>query len=633
LLRRCLEKNPMRRLHDIADAGLELNDALSAPGASSEPAPAGGRVRMARFVWLVGLIGVVALVATIILNTTGRRPEVRVLRLSVLPPENTMFGEGSAISPDGSRLVFPATDTSGETLLWIRALDASNASVLAGTNGATFPFWSPDNQFVGFFSDGKLKKIPISGGPPETLCDAPNGRGGSWSRDGDIVFNADSLGPLYRIPAMGGKAVAVSTRTDPQGEHGVSHRWPHFMPDGQHFLYFDGHGDFSRSVAVVGSIDSTATVPILPTHGRVAYAQPGYLLFMREGALMAQRFDPKTLQTSGEPLLVADGVWEGQTTGYGQFSVSENGVLAYQPTAPIQSQLVWLDRRGNELATVGPVQELDRNSVHQLSPDDKRLAIVRRGATWLLDLARGTSSPFISSALYPVWSPDGNRIVFTFLGSGGGDLYQRSVISSDKNELLLTSASRKVATDWSADRRFIVYTNQDPNTKSDVWILPVSGNHESFPFLRHEFNEGDARLSPDGNWMAYVADESGQDEVYVERFPSGDSRVLISIHGGSRPQWRRDGKELFYVANDGKLMAVAVKAGVKFESAIPKELFAARIAGWTSRNDYVYSQDNYAVSSDGQRILTNVNRTSKVSSISVVVNWAAALKNNLARTP
>ena len=623
LLRRCLEKNPARRWHDIVDAHLELDDALSAPAVVAEPATAtGGRARIARFAWLAGFIGVLASLVMGILYVTRPRAEGRVIRLSVLPPEGTTLVEGSAISPDGRLLVFPATDTSGKTLLWIRALDSTKATVLAGTNGSTFPFWSPDNQFVGFFADGKLKKIAVSGGPPQTLCDAPNGRGGSWNRAGFIVFNPDSLGPLYRVSAAGGKVVAVTKRDGPG-----THRWPQFMPDGRHFLYFDGRGDhIDRGVALVDSIDSTDSTTILATPARAAYASPGYLLFMRERALMAQRFDAKTLQTSGEPLLVADEVWDGHTNAFGQFSASENGVLAYQTTAPIQGQLVWLDRHGKELATVATVHELDLNSAHELSRDEKRVAFNRTNGIWLLDLSRAISSRFMRLGLYPVWSPDGKRIVFTVLASGGGDLYQRATIGSDKERLLLTSPSRKVATDWSADGRFIVYSSQDQKTKSDVWILPVSRDAPPFAFLQHEFNEGNARLSPDGGWMAYVSDESGQDEVYVERFPSAGGKMRISIQGGSRPQWGRAGKELFYVAGDGKLMAVAVKAGATFEAAIPSELFAARIEGWTSRNDYMYTHNNYAVTSNGQRVLVNVARASNPASITVVLNWTAALE-------
>ena len=626
LLRRSLEKNPERRLHDIADARLELDDALSAPASSAGPAPAAAsRARSARFAWLVGVFGVLASLVMGIFYVTQPSPEGRVMRLSVLPPEGTTLGEGSAISPDGRLLVFPATDTSGQTLLWIRALDSTNATVLAGTNGASFPFWSPDNQSVGFFSDGKLKKIAVRGGPPQTLCDAPNGRGGSWNRGGFIVFNADSLGPLYGVSAMGGDVVAVTTRRRSDAAARGSHRWPQFLPDGRHFLYFDGRADPKQSVDVIGVLDSADTTPVLATRARAAYAPPGYLLFMRERALMAQRFDAKTLHTSGEPVLVADEVWEGQTTGYGQFSVSENAVLAYQTIVPIQSQLVWLDRHGKELAAIAPVHDLDQNSAHELSPDEKQVAFVRNGI-WLLDLSRGISSRFISAGLNPVWSPDSNSVLFTSLGSGGGDLYSRSTMGSGKEELVLTSGSRKVPTDWSKDGRFIVYSDQDPNTKSDVWILPVSGAPTPFPFLRQDFNEGLARLSPDGAWMTYVSDESGQDEVYVERFPSGGNKVRISTQGGSRPQWRRDGRELFYVAGDGKLMGVAVKTGATFDAAIPTELFPARIAGWTKRNDYLYTRNNYAVTSDGQRVLVNVARGSRPASITVVVNWPAALK-------
>jgi Tol biopolymer transport system component len=511
-----------------------------------------------------------------------------------------------------------------KTQLWVRDLDSVAAHPLAGTEGAVNPFWSPDSRFVAFFAGGKLKKIDVSGGPAQTLCDAVAGRGGSWNRTGVIVFTPGITDSLYRVPAAGGSATVLIALDKSVGEDSI--RFPWFLPDGHHFLYTARNADRDKSAIYVGDLESTERHRILIANSKAAYAPPGLILFLRERTLMAQPFDASKLQTTGDPVPVAENV--DFRNGYeGFFSVSQNGVLAYLLSSVPNRQLGWFDRGGKPLGTVGTPGDIFTPSI---SPDGTLVAEDHSDAQaanidiWLHNLARATTSRFTFGGrnYFPVWSPDGTRIVFASDRDGVGRLYLKPTDGAGKEELLLKSLSPNLPTDWSRDGRFVIFHQNDAKTKTDIWVLPLSGDGlvvpgKPFPFLQTEFNETYPKLSPDGKWLAYTSDETGRDEVYVQMFPSPGGKSQVSTSGGSRPVWRRDGRELFYAAGDGKLMAVDVKTGPKLEAGAPKPLFDTRL-GVSGRFD---------ISPDGRRfLLANTVGEADGTPITVIVNWYGELK-------
>ncbi len=649
IVRRCLEKKPERRFHSASDLAFAL-EALSMPSGSQATAAVlpsvtesqGGSDRLALFrnarvAWIAaGVFFLLALLATLsfIIAYFRRAPvEVRAVRSFILPPEKSSFdflgrnGGPLTVSPDGRRLAFVATTAEGKRLLWVRSLDTLSAQALTGTEGASFPFWSPDSRFIGFFAEGKLKKIEASGGPSLTLCDAPDGRGGTWNRDGVIVFAPSGPGALQRVSASGGVASAVTKLDEARGE--VGHRWPCFLPDGQHFLYLGktvAVGETEKNAIYVASLESQKSKLLLHANSNVAYAQ-GYLLFVRQTTLMAQPFDAARLEMVGDAFPIAEQVQYEPGFTRGVFSVSENGVLAYQTGAVVSnSQFAWFDRSGKSLGMLGD-QAL--YSLLRLSPDGKRAAVMiadaqtGRSDIWLYDVARGLRTPFTfdpGKGIAPfIWSPDGSHIVFTSNRKGHFDLYQKAADGAGSEELLLESSLDKYPSSFFPDGRFLLYYTNDPKTRTDLWVLPLSGDQKPFPFLPTEFIETNGQFSPDGRWIAYESDESRRREIYVAPFPGPGGKRQISTAGGSYPRWRGDGKEIFYLALDNKLMAAEVNGqGATLEVGAVRPLFEARPAG---------AGNVYDVTADGQRFLVNTAVEQKVSSpITLVINWTADLK-------
>jgi Tol biopolymer transport system component len=499
------------------------------------------------------------------------------------------------------------------------------AQPLFGTEEALFPFWSPDSRFIGFFAAGKLRKIELSSGTVQTLCGASTSRGGTWSQQGVIVFNPTPNERLYQVPVAGGEPVPV-TKLDPSRQE-ASHRWPYFLPDGRHFLYSVIGGPQSQGIYVT-SVDGSETRRLLNIpNSDAAYAAPGYLLFRRESTLMAQAFGADKLQLSGEPFPVAEQVGFDLGTFQTFFSASQTGLLAYSSNTGGKTQLTWIDRGGKEIGLVGQPGNYVRP---WLSPDGKRIAVDGSDLqgnrdVWLIDLASGNPTRFTfdpASDLFPVWSPDGSRIVFASDRQGPRYLYQRSATGAGKEELLLKTDFNTYADDWSPDGRFIVYMVNDPKTKVDMWVLPLFGDQKPFPFLQTEANERGARFSSDGRWIAYVSDESGISQVYVQSFPATGGKWQVSTNGGYHLAWRRDGKELFYVSRDKKMTAVDVKGeGPTFEVGAPKSLFDLRVPSFNN------AQAQFAVTADGQEFLiANTFGENSSLPITVVMNWTADLK-------
>ena len=627
LLKRCLEKDPKKRLRDIGDMELLLGAEAPASPAQSPPTPR----HRSWLPWCAAAFFLLALGALSFVHFRETPPPEQTLRYAVALPENSTV-HSFAISPDGRTLVVAVT-VNGKRQLWLRPMDALQFQPMAFTEDATYPFWSPDSRTIGFFAQGKLKKLAANGGPAQSLCDVANARGGSWNRDDIIVFSPNNAGgSIQRVAAAGGVPVDV-TKTKGTLRH------PVFLPDRRHFFYSSISGAPEQMGIYVASLDGKENRRVLPDASAAVFAPPqgagrtGHILFVRENTLMAAPFDTASAQLSGDVFPVAEGVSLTTDVYYVRVTVSENGVLLYEAGGAIgENQIGWYDRAGKSL---GPLGAPGNVWTPAISPDEKAVAFRRvkgaGGDLWVRDLSRGTETRFTndpSNNGQPFWSPRGDRIVFASNRKGGVyNLYQKATSGTGQDELLLPNTVQDISDQWSRDGRFIVYREFDPKTKDDLWVLPTEGpvaDRKPIPFLRTEFNEFFGQLSPDGHWMAFTSDRSGRREVYVRPFPPSDGEWTISVAGGEQPRWRGDGKELFFEAADGKMMAVPVKAvaGTKpsFEAGTPLALFEAHMAPSTGFN--------YDVTADGKRFLINTRPDSSASSppLTVVTNWTAGLK-------
>ncbi|HSC27442.1 MAG TPA: protein kinase [Vicinamibacterales bacterium] len=617
VIARCLAKNPDDRWQTARDLMAELKW-IAEGHARTRLAPARLWQRHRRA--LAGVAAAALALGSGVLGVAYLRPapaENRVVQLSLVPLEPT--GDFS-LSPDGRLLAFVA-GSPGATRLWIQSLDSLSPRPLAGTEGAATPFWSPDSRFVAFGSGGKLRKVAASGGPVLTLCDARAVIGGTWNIDDVILFTPDNRTPLYRVPAAGGEPSPVTVLDQSLGHN--THRWPRFLPDGRHFLFLARSSRKEESGIFVGSLDSTSATRVMSGDSVAEYAHPGYLVFARDGRLLAQPFDASNGRLTGEPIEVLEDVLYSSADSHARFSLSEHGEMAYQPsTAGPRSELAWFDRAGRRLQL--PV--VAGNVVDpSLTLDGTRVALMRwANATsdvWQADIVRGgnsklTSGPSVDFA--PVWSPDGSSIVFSSNRDGPSDLYQAAPGASASDRAVLRSAAVKHATDWSLDGRLVVYASRDLRTDWDLWTLPMNGEGREEPFLQTDAAERLGRLSPDGRWMAYVSNESGQDEVYVRPFPPATGQWQISTAGGTEPRWRRDGRELFYLAPGHRLMAVQVKPGSRFDRGVPGFLFEAPMIADRSWG--------YDVTADGQQFVVAVDVGSQTPPpINIVLNWTAGL--------
>jgi serine/threonine protein kinase len=630
LLTRCLKKDAKDRLREIGDAWRSLED---------EPLLATPMKPASQLPWVVtvALAAIAAGVSFVHFREAAFEPQM--LQYTLAAPEK-MSVSNFAISPDGRALAFTTTNEKGSQL-WLRSLNSLQAQALNGTEGANYPFWSPDSRFIGFFAEGKLRKVAATGGPAQTLCDAPSGRGGTWNDEGEIVFAPTNRGGLFRVGAAGGLAVPI---TSPETG---TYRYPVFLPDGRRFLYT--RLGAKENGVYLGSLDpsfaSHSPRRALLDQSNARYVAPSArggpatLLFLREGTLLAQPVDAQSLETKGDVVPVAGLVAPGYDTGYNLFSVSSNGVLVYETgdRALSLTQHTWFDRSGKAMATVGrPVQ----TEGFSLSPDARRAVIGRSGAgptqadLWMYDLDRGSESRFTFDASdnrSPVWSPDGVRIAFSSNRDGGvQNLYLKDSNGTGQDEPLFQSGTDKFASDWSRDGKFIVFSNRDPKTGSDLWVLPMTpglpGDRMPMPLVTSEFNDSMGQVSPNSRWLAYVSDETGQAEVYVRPFspnnPTKLGKLPISTGGGSQPRWRADGKELFYTAPDRKMMVTEVKMTLEtFDRSAPQVLFEMRF-GFPNVAGF-----NYSPSADGQRLLMAAEPDGNVNaSLTVVVNWQPGSK-------
>jgi eukaryotic-like serine/threonine-protein kinase len=634
----CLAKNPEDRWQTARDLALELKWTAQTEIFASVRQPKAGRQWLA---WSVAALLGVTVVLTSFLFRDQRPQEATPARFEIQLPAGALTFH---LSPDGRQLAFLAPGPDGRNLVWIRVIDSLEPHPLRGTENVLVPIvWSPDSRFIAFQSGSKLKKIDISGGPPQEVCDAFAAViGGAWNRDGTIIFGTVGNG-IMQVPAAGGAAALLTTT---EGRNEV-HTFPSFLPDGRHFLYLrapENPGIYLGSLDV--KPEQQSSTRILSTSQMAVYAAStdpgmGRLLFLREGTLLAQAFDERSLQPQGDPTPVAERVGSFHLSGL--FSVSPSGVLAYSagPTALRFSQLNWFDRQGKQL---GHAEQPGTYSYTDfaLSPDGKHLAASkidpRAGAEtgiWLLDLLRGVSTRFTFDQApdsAPVWSPGGNRVAFAAFRAGGNGIYQKTTNGAGKEHALVSATGdEKFSDDWSRDGRFLLYTQQDPQTHSDLWVLPLAGDGTpsgtATPFANTAFSEDQGRFSPDTHWIAYTSDESGRSEIYIQPFPTppnGGSKTAISRDGGSQPRWRRDGKELFYSSPDGKLMAVDVTEEPIFKTSSPKTLFQVPLAQ-IGHNEGGLQVLGWDVAPDGKRFLIDTATTSS-EPVTVVLNWTAELK-------
>jgi len=622
LVKTALAKDPDDRFQTVHDLKLHLKWV-----AETVPSAAAGTVRPSRERWI--WLSVTTILLAALLSLYSRIPS-NILQPTlsyILPPEKTdlaYFTGPVTVSHNGRTLVFVATNSEGLDLVWVRPLDAPEAKSVPGTEGASFPFWSADDRSIGFFAGGKLKSVGATGGPVFTICDAPGPRGGTWNRDGVILF-ATTWSGIYRVPSSGGTPAEI-TKVD--GLHGeTTHRWPYFLPDGQHFLYFAGASAEALSIHIT-ALDSSNTKVLFPSRSNAAYVL-GYLLYIRDRMLMAQPFDEKKLQIRGQAFPIAGPVLYDQLLWRGVFSCSFNGVLAYQgANNGADSRLIMFDRAGKAIKTIGPPGDL---SAHSISPDGQRLAVavldssVANYKLWIYDLFREKQTRLTFGTNrdgYPIWAPDGKSVVFGSIKKGPYDIFEKRSDTTGSEELALQSVAAKYPTDVSPDGRFLAYTSTTPgNSKAAVWILPRFGDRKPYIFLQGDFNIGEGRFSPDGHWLAYNSDESGRPEIYVTPFPGGASKWQVSAVGGSTPRWRRDSKELFYRAADSTLIAAEVDtSGSIFQVGALRPLFHLGLRTGVTRLD-VSGAVGYDAAPDGKWFVVNSPPAGNAPPITLITNW------------
>ena len=625
LIERCLRKDHRRRLADIADARLELDDALNERLLPADPP---NRVRRFEcYGWLAALAAAVATTFVAARPTPTRIAAAREeLRLSIATPP-TSDAISFALSPNGRRVVFAAGE--GMPRLWLRSLDDFSSRPLPGTEGAELPFWSPDGRSIAFFAGRALRRLDLTGGaPPTILAAAPGAVGGSWGADDTILFTRSGVDAIWRMPAAGGSPVRVTAL---RGSDEVGHQFPEWLPDGRHFIYYV-NGDERIAGTYVGTLDGTPSRRLAQTEGRAAVTARA-LVFVRGGALLAQRYDPRTFQLIGDPTTLADRVAGAAVFNTGRaLAATLNGAIAFRSgDAPPPRQMLVFDRAGAELARLGePDTTVMRNP--QLAPDGSRLAVSRGFAAqslWFLDVALGrmTRLPSASaSRALPVWSPDGRRIAFLSDRNGVGttDLFVAPVTGDVRDELIFRSAELKAPLDWSPDGKWLLFTTTKlDEAKADIWAVEVGDDHRAVPVIKTPFHSRAGQFSPDGRWVAYDSDESGNRvDVYVQPFPGPGEKRIVSSAGGAQPRWRHDGKELFYIGLDGRLMAVPLSAsadGASLRPGAAAPLFAVRVPGGPLQRSS--NRQQYAVSHDGQRFYVVSLVGEPINPISVILNW------------
>ena len=628
LVRTCLAREPDERWQSARDVGLQLK--WIAEGGDASAAVAAGATHRgfsARVGWTIAAVALAAAAWFALRPLEGRPSTTHVARFRLTLPGTT--DDLARVSPDGRHLAVSVA-SGGRRQIWLRAIDDLDARPLSGTEGVRSFFWSPDSGSIGFFSEGRLKKLAIDGGLPQALCDAP-GSGpaqmGAWGRDGTILFGVSEApgheDGLYRVSADGGAPTPVTLRDETGAEvrHGWPF-WPSFLPDGRHFLSLCELAAEEPATCIT-ALGSGRTRRLLDVPSYAEYAPPGYLLYSRQGVLVAQAFDLRALSVRGETSPIVDSVPQWAGLGPPIFSTSENGTLVYSQAGAHESRLVWKDRHGVEIGQLGPLADY---ADLRIAPDGSQVAATitdaRTSSTalWLIDVARNVPTRFtlgeMEEAGTPVWSPEGRSLAFTKANNNPPNLHVKPLAGGEMRELIPSQGTLQWSFDWSPDGRFLLYGVRDATTDWDLWVLPLGGEREPFPYARTRHKEVVGAFSPDGRWVAYQSNETGEWEVYVQRFPEPGDRRRVSTAGGSMPRWPREGGELFYVSADDDLMAVGAGPGASIELGTPMKLFRIETSPGIP----------FDVSADGRRFLVNTPVAGDSSAPTVVLNWSAGLR-------
>jgi Tol biopolymer transport system component len=631
LLGRCLDRDPRRRLRDAGELRVAAEywtgggDSATGVEAAAVSAPSlPPAKRRAGLVWLLlplALVLGVVLGSVLLRGSGGAR---QVVRASVLPPDGAEFFITSrqpgpvALSPDGKRLAFVARDAERKVRLWIRELDSDQVSFLQGTDDAAYPFWSPDGRSVGFFADGKLRRIDADGGAMLTLCDATFGKGGSWSPDGKILFAPSYNTGIHVVSADGGEPTPVTTLDAEANEN--SHRFPELLPDGKHFLFLvrvSQSRETLDNIVMVGSLDGGEPRELVRSPAQASFAA-GHLLFLRERVLVARPFDAARLDFAGEAFVIAEGVQIIAGAARAVFSASDTGTLVFQRGgADSMSRLAWFDREGRIVDNLGGPGIAYTLSI---SPDGSRVAAAIEDANggqqdiWVVDTERGTRRRVTyepGESLDPIWFPDSRRLAYRTRDQGVLDLYAKAADGSGDSKLLLKTDLDKIPTSISPDGRYLAFSTTPVESGFDIWMLPLEDGGEPYPFIATPSREEGARFSPDGRWVAYQSNETGREEIYIASFPSQDQRLQVSIEGGLYPRWGTGGKELVFMAPDDSVMASSVSnAGSGIEVGTPELLFSLSVPAY----------GNYDVLGGRFLIETELEGRDR-SPLALVLNW------------
>ena len=628
LVHHCLEKNPAERFYsarDLAFALESLSGSTSSSGQSTTmpgptleadsytQAPLSRLLNSAKL-WMAiaGLLFLVS-VTWAVIYFNHYSSDSRAIRVALATPHelalNDIGPDSAVISPDGQKVAFSATGVGGKSMLYVRNLDSVEVKLLPGSENPLEPFWSPDSRSIAFGSNGKLKRSDLNGANAQVLCDAARMVGGTWNKDGIIIFAPDYRTALLQISARGGEPKPIYNKNEVSEVE--QDRFPYFLPDGLHFLFYRNPGGIW-----VGSLNSPEIKQLVADSGVAIYGSPGWLIFIRNDALVAQAFDAGKLTLAGEPIPIITG--EINRSNVKRFSVSDTGVLVWQPLWQRDYQLVWFDREGKQIDAIDTPAKVSVGQDPYLSPDGKRLVMKKEQNLWVIDLEKGTGLRLTSTfSQIPVWSPGGNRIVYS-----RGALTLKSADGVGDEQTLLERTAYPAS--WSPDGRFIIFSETGVKTRMDIWVLPMFGDKKEYQLSNSPFDERSPQLSPDGRWLAYSSDETGDYEIYVQSFAAegklGSGKKRVSTSGGKFPVWRHDGKELFFVAADGSMMVTSVKTGGnEFEFESPKPLFKTRLLP--------FNFHEFDVTHDGQRFLigTRIGEPTAPPP-TIILNWTALVK-------